>query len=83
MSIKDEINFPIVSYPFVCINIPVAPPYGCLIFQYDIIQKSLKIPKGNRNPYSEEEQTTQWAKEKKYKRTNSDLQNIHIKLKIE
>ena len=31
MSIKDEINFPIVSYPFVCINIPVAPPYGYLI----------------------------------------------------
>jgi len=28
-------------------------------------------------PYIEEEQTTQW------KRTNNDLQNIHIKLKIE
>ena len=37
MSIKDEINFPIVSYPFVCINIPVTPSNGCLIFQYDII----------------------------------------------
>jgi hypothetical protein len=46
MSIKDETNFPIVSYPFVCINIPVTPPYGCLILQYDIILKSLKIPKG-------------------------------------
>jgi hypothetical protein len=31
----------------------------------------LKIPKGgNQNPYIEEEQTTQWPKEK-YKRTNT------------
>jgi hypothetical protein len=28
------------------------------------IKKSLKIPKGNQNPYIEEEQTTQWPKEK-------------------
>jgi len=27
-------------------------------------KKSLKIPKGNQNPYIEEEQTTQWSKEK-------------------
>ena len=26
--------------------------------------KSLKKPKGNQNPYIEEEQTTQWPKEK-------------------
>ena len=46
-------------------------------------KKSLKIPKGgNQNPYIEEKQTTQWPK-KKDKRTNIDLQNIHIKLKIE
>ena len=32
--------------------------------------------------YIEEEQTTQWPKEK-VQRTNNDLQNIHIKLKIE
>ena len=43
--------------------------------------KSLKIPKGgNQNPYIEEEQTTQCPKEKVQ---NDDLQNIHIKLKIE
>ena len=53
-----------------------------------MIKKSLKIPKGgNQNPYIEEEQTAQWPKEKgqkeKDKRTNNDLQNIHIKLKIE
>ena len=77
---KDEINFPIVSYPFVYINIPVTPPYGYLIFQY---RRVCKCQRGNRNPYIEEEQTTQWAKDKKYKRTNNDQQNIHIKLKIE
>ena len=48
-----------------------------------VFNKSLKIPKGgNQNPHIEEEQTTQWPKEKS-KRTNNDLQNIHIKLKIE
>jgi hypothetical protein len=39
--------------------------------------------RGNENPYIEDVQTTQWSKEKKYKRTNNDLQNIHIKQKIE
>ena len=51
-SIKVEINFPIVSYPFVCINIPVAPPYGYLIFQY---RRVCKYQSGNQNPYIEEE----------------------------
>jgi hypothetical protein len=42
-----------------------------------------KIPKGgNQNPYIEEEQTTQCPKEKERKK-NNDLQNIHIKLKID
>jgi hypothetical protein len=35
-----------------------------------------RYQRGNRNPYTE--QTTQWSKEKKYKRTNNDQQNIHI-----
>jgi len=39
--------------------------------------------RGNQNPYFEEEQTTQCPNEKKYKGTNKDLQNTHIKLKIE
>ena len=56
------------------------------------VKKSLKIPKGNRNRKIEEEQTTQWPKEEQttqwpkeevQKRTNNDLQNIHIKLSIE
>jgi hypothetical protein len=41
-----------------------------------------RYQRGNQNPYIEEEQKTQWQK-KKYKRTNNDLQNMHIKLKIE
>ena len=43
------------------------------------VKKSLKIPKRNRNRKIEEEQT----KEKVQKRTNNDLQKIHIKLRIE
>ena len=47
-------------------------------------KKSLKIPKGKSDkPYIEEEQTTCNGQKKKYKRTNNDRQNIHIKLKIE
>ena len=30
----------------------------------NLCKKSLKIPKGNQNPYIEKEQTTQWPKEK-------------------
>jgi hypothetical protein len=44
-------------------------------------KERVQTDKGNLNPYIEE-QTTQWPK-KEYKRTNNDLQNIHIKLKIE
>ena len=32
-------------------------------------KKNLKIPKGYSESYIEKEQTTQWSKEKKYKRT--------------
>ena len=41
----------------------------------DAVKKSLK---GNQNPYIEEQ-----TNEEKDKMTNNDLQNIHIKLKIE
>jgi len=44
--------------------------------------KSLKIPKGNQNPYIEEEQTTQWPKEKVQK-DKQRSQNILIKLRSE
>ena len=75
MSIKDEINFPIVSYPFVCINIPVTPPYGYLIFQY---RRVCKYQSGNQNPYIEEEQTTQWTKEKVQKDKQRSTKDTHL-----
>ena len=62
MSIKDEINFPIVSYPFVYINIPGTPPYGYLIFQY---RRVCKYQRGNQNPYIEEEHNGQKKKSTK------------------
>ena len=47
------------------------------------INKSLKIPKGgNQNRMSKKNRQHNGQK-KKYKRTNNDQQNIHIKLKIE
>jgi hypothetical protein len=51
-------------------------------FKKRSFKRSLKIPKGNQNPYIEEKQTTQWPKEK-VQMGNNDLLNIHIKLKIE
>jgi hypothetical protein len=49
-----------------------------------------RYQRGNQNSYIEEEQTTQWPKDrqhngqkKKDKRINNDQQNIQIKLKIE
>ena len=36
-----------------------------IMWDFDPFKKSLKIPKGdNQNPYIEEEQTTQWPKQK-------------------
>ena len=41
-------------------------------------KKSLKIPKGdNQNPYIEEEQTTQWSKEKVQKDKQRSTKHIH------
>jgi phage FluMu protein Com len=44
-------------------------------------KKCCRYQRVNQTPYIEEEQTTQLPKEK-VQRTNNDLQNIHIKLKI-
>jgi hypothetical protein len=30
---KDDFNFPIVNFPFICSNIPAAPAYGVYISQ--------------------------------------------------
>ena len=49
---------------------------------YTKSKKSLKIPKGqSESVYRRRTDNTMGGK--KYKRTNNDLQNIHIKLKIE
>jgi hypothetical protein len=41
-------------------------------------KKSLKIPKvGNQNPYIEEEQTTQWPKEKVQKDKQRSTKHTH------
>jgi hypothetical protein len=50
-----------------------------LIQTYD--KKSLKIPKGNQNPYMKKNREHNGQK-KKDKRTNNHLQIMHIKLKI-
>ena len=43
-------------------------------------KKSLKIPKGgNQNPYIEEEQTTQWPKEKVQKDKQRSFVQCHVK----
>ena len=39
--------------------------------------KSLKIQRGNQNPYIEEEQTTQWPKEKVQKDKQRSTKHIH------
>jgi len=49
------------------------------ILLLNISRRVWRYQRGNQNPYIKEEQTTQWPKEK-VKRTNNDLQNIHIKL---
>jgi hypothetical protein len=48
-----------------------------------IIEKSLKIPKGSSEVVNRRGTSNTMVKRKKYKRTNNDLQNIHITLKIE
>jgi hypothetical protein len=40
-------------------------------------KKSLKIPKGNLNPYIEEEQKTQWPKEKVPKDNKRSTKHTH------
>jgi hypothetical protein len=42
-------------------------------------KKSLKIPKGYSESVNRRRTDNAIAKRKKYKRTNNDLQNIHIK----
>ena len=48
----------------------------------DKVRRVWRYQRGNHNPYIEEEQTTQWPKEKVQKDKQRST-NIHIKLKIE
>ena len=56
--------------------------YKWIAVEHKLVRRVGRYQGGNQNPYIEEEQTTQWPKEK-LQRTNNDLQNIHIKLKID
>ena len=56
--------------------------HECRGLQIEEIVQQMDNHNTIKDPYIEEEQTTQWPKEKVQK-TNNDLQNIHIKLKIE
>jgi len=47
------------------------------------MKKSLKIAKGQAESIYRRRRRQHNGQLKKYKRTNNDLQNIHIKLKIE
>ena len=50
----------------------------CIISSgYNNVKKSLKIPKSNQNPYIEEEQTTQWPKEKGQKDKQRSTKHTH------
>jgi hypothetical protein len=46
-------------------------------------KKSLKIPKGVISIHKSKKNRQHSGQKKKYKRTNNDLQNIHIQVKIE
>ncbi len=48
-----------------------------------VCKKSLKILKGQSESVYQRRTDNTMAKRKKYKRTNNDQQNIHIKLKID
>jgi len=47
------------------------------------LQKSFKTPRGQLESVYRRRTDNTMAKRKEYKVTNNDLQNIHIKLKIE
>jgi hypothetical protein len=46
---RDDLNFPIVNFPFICSNIPTAPVYGVYISQ--MIRYSRACHKGPGSVY--------------------------------
>ena len=53
--------------------------YGLIVYKFNPLEdkKSLKIPKGNQNPWIEEEQTKQWTKEKVQKDKQRSTKHTH------
>ena len=47
------------------------------VFISQLYKKSLKIPKGNQNPYIEDERTTQWLNEKLQKDKQRSTKHTH------
>jgi hypothetical protein len=47
------------------------------------VRRVRRYQRGNQNPYISKKNRQHNGQKKKYKKTNNDLQNIHIKLKIE
>ena len=47
------------------------------------VRRVWRYQRGNQNPYIEEEQTTQWPKDKGQKEKQRSTRYIYIKLKIE
>ena len=64
-----------------CSTIHASDDADVLIVKTTVERRVWRYQRGNQNPYIEE-QTTQWPNEKVQKE-NNDIQNIHIKLKIE
>ena len=42
---RDDFNFPIVNFPFICSNIPAAPAYGVYISVDTTFQSLLFLPR--------------------------------------
>jgi hypothetical protein len=41
---RDDFNFPIVNFPFICSNIAAAPAYGVYIYISQMIRYELVVP---------------------------------------
>ena len=82
VSSVSTIYFPIEIWN--CYDIVITFLFHLISDQWlDVRKKSLKIPNGLIRIRISKKNRQHNAQKKKYKRTKNDLQNIHIKLKIE
>ena len=76
-------------YRWFCINCmrflsTTGSSWGIIFFlKGSWLRRVWRYQRGNQNPYISKKNRQHNGQKKKYKRTNNDLQNIHIKLKIE